>query len=340
MNRMLGRQEAEHYALRDEVVERLDALAAEAPLQENTEVTGLAPGLVLQTSDGEIRARAAVVATGDQNVPTMPTVARNLSDGVAQLHTADYRGPGQLPEGAVLVVGSAQSGCQIAEDLRGAGRRVVLSTSAVGRVPARYRGRETLAWLAEVGFFDQRPGDLPDPAMMREAQPIIAAGGRSLSLQSLARAGVTLAGRVVQIDGDRVIFDTTTPRNVATGDSFAARIRGMVDDVIARGGVDAPPAERDETDAPAELDPPVEIDLKADGISSIVWCTGFTGDFSWLDPGLPDAEGQPARQDAASVAPGLWYVGLLWLTCRGSGILRGFPGDAATVAEAVRAHLR
>jgi putative flavoprotein involved in K+ transport len=145
---------------------------------------------------------------------------------------------------------------------------------------------------------------------------------------------------VVQIDGDRVTFDTTAPRNVATGDGFAARIRGIVDDVIARSGADAPPAEPDETDAPAELDPPTEIDLKAGEISSIVWCTGFTGDFSWLDPGLRDAERQPARRDAASVAPGLWYVGLLWLSCRGSGILRGFPGDAATVAEAVRAHLR
>jgi putative flavoprotein involved in K+ transport len=280
-----------------------------------------------------------VVATGDQNVPTVPSTARNVPDRITQLHTADYRSASALPPGAVLVVGSGQSGCQIADDLQRAGRRVVLATSPVARVPARYRGRHTFDWLVDVGFFDQRPADLADPAMMWAAQPIIGPAGRGLSLPALARAGVTLAGRVVRITGDEVHFDASTPANVATGDGFAARVRSMVDDMIARDGVDAPPAQPEDTDAPAELDPPTTLDLTAGDISTIIWCTGFTGDFSWLDPALRGADGRPLRDGATAAAPGLWYVGLWWLTRRRSGILHGFPRDAATVADAVHAHL-
>ena len=129
----------------------------------------------------------------------------------------------QLPDGAVLVVGSAQSGCQVAEDLLGAGRRVLLATSPVGRVPFRYRGRDATAWMVEAGFFDQRPRDLPDPSVMRAAPPILAPG-RGLSLQALARAGATLVGRPVAVDGEVVSFDGSAEANVAAGDAFAARV--------------------------------------------------------------------------------------------------------------------
>jgi putative flavoprotein involved in K+ transport len=343
MNQMLGGQAPGAYARHAEVIERLDVLAAAVPARENCAVTGLTPagdGYLLRTSAGEIRTRAVVVASGDQNVPSVPVLARGVPDGIAQLHTAGYRNAGQLPAGTVLVVGSGQSGCQITEDLLSAGRRVVLATSPVGRVPAGYRDRDTLAWLVEVGFFDQRPGDLPDPAAMRAAQPIVAAGGRSLSLPALARAGATLAGRVVRITGDEVVFDASAPANVAVGDSFAARVRAMVDEVIARRGIDAPAAQPDDTDEPAELDPPAALDLTAGDISAIIWCTGFTGDFSWLDPGLRGADGKPLRDGVAALAPGLWYVGLWWLTCRKSAIFHGFPHDAATIADGVLAHLR
>ncbi len=194
-----------------------------------------------------------MVATGDQNLPLVPPLARTLPDRIAQYHTANYRGPAMLPTGAVLVVGSAQSGCQIAEDLL--------------------------------------------------------AAGRSLSLQALARAGATLVGRPVAVGGERVTFDDSAAANVAAGDAFATRMRAMVDDLIARRGLDAPPAEPDPTDAPVELDPPAALDLGAEDIANVVWCTGFTGDFTWVDPALLDADGKPRRRDAAAVAPGVWYVG-------------------------------
>jgi putative flavoprotein involved in K+ transport len=342
MNQLLGEQARDAFFTGVEVVQRLEKLAADHPVRSGVQVERLAPagdGYALLTGDGDLRARTVVVATGDQNVPLVPALARKLPDGVAQYHTAEYRGPGALPAGAVLVVGSAQSGCQIAEDLLAAGRRVVLATSPAGRVPWRHRGRDSIEWLAEAGFFDQRPQDLPDPAAMHAAQPIVAAGGRSLSLQALARAGATLVGRPVAVSGGRVTFDDSVEANIAAGDAFAARVRALVDQVIGRRGLDAPPAEPEDTDQPVDLHPPSALDLRADEVAGVVWCTGFTGDFSWLDPALVGPDGQPRRQDAAAVAPGLWYVGLRWLTRRGSSIFFGFPGDAATVAGAVRARL-
>jgi putative flavoprotein involved in K+ transport len=343
MNQLLGEQARDAFLTGAEVVQRFERLAADHPVRSGVQVERLSPaggGYDLLTGDGELRARTVVVATGDQNVPLVPALAGTLPARVAQYHAADYRGPGALPAGGVLVVGSAQSGCQIAEDLLAAGRRVVLATSPAGRVPWRHRGRDSFEWLVEAGFFDQRPQDLPDPAAMRAAQPIVASGGRSLSLQALARAGATLVGRPVAVAGERVTFDDSVAANVAAGDAFAARVRALVDEVIGRRGVDAPPAEPDHTDEPVDLRPPAALDLRADEVASVVWCTGFTGDFAWLDPALvAGADGQPRRQDATAPAPGLWYLGLRWLTRRKSSILFGFGDDAATVADAVRAHL-
>jgi putative flavoprotein involved in K+ transport len=341
MNAMLGGQARHAYATGLEVVQRLGRLAAGGPVREGVRVTRLAPagdGWAMATDDGEVQARTVVVATGDQNLARVPPLARRLPDRVAQLHAADYRNPGRLPPGGVLVVGSAQSGCQIAEDLLAGGRRVVLATSPVGRVPFRHRGRETVDWLVEAGFMDQRPGDLPDPSVMGHPMPIIAPG-RGLSLPALARAGATLTGRPLAVDGERVAFDDSLAANVAAGDAFAARARAMVDEIIRRRGLDAPAAELDEHDILVRLDPPAALDLRAEEIASVVWCTGFTGDFSWLDPALVDAGGRPRRTEAAAPAPGLWYLGLRWLRRRCSSILLGFPGDAALVAGAVRVHL-
>jgi putative flavoprotein involved in K+ transport len=185
---------------------------------------------------------------------------------------------------------------------------------------------------------DQRPRDLPDPAVMKAPMPIIAPG-RGLSLPALARAGATLAGRTTAVDGERVSFDDSAAANVAAGDAFAARARAMADGVIGRQGLDAPPAEPDEHDLPVQLDPPADLDLRTADIGSVVWCTGFTGDYSWLAPGLAGPDGQPRHSDGAAPAPGLWYLGLRWLRRRGSSILYGFPGDAVWVAGEVGTHL-
>jgi putative flavoprotein involved in K+ transport len=342
MNQLLGEQGRYAYADRAEVVQKLEQLGSNSPIHTGIRVARLAPsgdGYALRTGDGEFRSRTVVVATGDQNVPRIPVLARQLPDRVAQHHTADYAGPRQLPDGAVLVVGSGQSGCQIAEDLLVAGRRVVLATSPVARLPWRHRGRDSLEWLTEVGFWDQRPQDLPDPAPLRASQPIVAAGGRSLSLQALARGGATLVGRLVGGSGERLDFDDSAKANIAAGDAGADRFRTVMDDFIRRSALKTLPAEPDATDAPVQLNPPITLDMRDLDIGSVVWCTGFTGDFSWLNPSMLDGDGLPRREGIAAVAPGVWYVGLRWLTQRRSGIFFGFPTDAAAVADAVKARL-
>jgi putative flavoprotein involved in K+ transport len=331
------------YLAAGEVVRRLGVLAAHGPIREHTSVSRLTPadtGWVLDTENGPIRTRTVIVATGGDNVPRTPPLARLLPGRIQQLHALDYRRPEQLPGGAVLVVGSAQSGYQIAEELLAAGQGVVVATSTVGRAPAAHRGRDTIDWLLEYGFFDQRPQDLPDPTVIHAPQPLLAPGGRSVSLQILARAGATLAGRLVAVDGHTLYFDDSTAANIAVADAFAARLRGMLDDLIHRAGVSAPAAEPDDADRPVDLNSPRTLDLRTAGIGSVVWCTGYAGDFIWLDPALLDRAGRPVHHGAAAAVPGLWYTGLRWLTRRSSGNFLGFPTDAATVAAGVTATLR
>ena len=265
----------------------------------------------LQTGEGLILARTVLVDTGGENVRRIPALARAIPGRVGQHHAADYRSPGGLPEGTVLVVGSAQSGTQIAEDLLAAGRHVILSTSPVGRAPARHRGRDTLQQLVECGFFAQRARDLPDQSVLSAPQPLIAPGGRSTSLRALARAGVTLTGRLVAVDDEHVTFDRSTAANVAAGDAFATRIRVRLDEILHRSNEPAPPIEPDQADLPIELDPPLPC---------------------YSPPPAPSPRGR-------CPTPGLWYVALRWLTHRGSAQLPGIAKDAETVADAIAAHL-
>jgi putative flavoprotein involved in K+ transport len=343
MNPMLGKQPRDTYLTAAEVVTRLERLASLAPVREQTPVLAVrsrGDAWTIQTPDLELKAHTVVLATGGENVPLIPRLARHVPDRIAQCHAASYRAPGQLPDGAVLVVGSAQSGYQISEELRRAGRRVYLATSPAGRAPARHRGRDTVEWLVECGFFDQRPDDLVDPSVISAPQPLLAPGGRSASLQALARSGVTLLGRLINVEGDRMMFASDLAESIAAADAYAARIRAVLDEAIARAGRPAPPTEPDEADAPVDLDPPTQLQLRERDITSVLWCTGYTGDFSWLDPALTDQEGQPHRHGAAALVPGLWYMGLRWLTRRSSGNFLGFPADAVIVAEAVAASLR
>ncbi len=341
MNSMLGPQPSNTYLPATDVVARLDRLAAHSPVREQVEVLAACrrhDRWVLRTSDTDVVARTLVVASGGENVPRAPRLSRALADGLTQVHAAGYRSPAHLPPGGVVVVGSAQSGYQIAEELLASGRRVVVATSQVGRAPARHRGRETVSWLFDYGFFDQRPEDLADASVTAAAQPLLAPGGRGASLQRLVRSGATLTGRLIAADGSLLRFDDRAAANVAAADRYAADVRGLLDRLIPRSARSVP-VEADEADDPVRLDPPTALHLEAEGLGTVVWATGYAGDFSWLTADLLDDAGRPRHVGTAGVAPGLWYVGLRWLTRRSSGNFLGFPTDAATVAAAVQAHL-
>ncbi len=338
MNGLLGDLPDGSFPGRDEVVVRLRASAAGLPVRTRSPVLSVrrrGDGFAVQTPDQEHLADAVVVASGGLNVPRTPSLAGALPSDVVQLHVAHYRSAADLPAGAVLVVGSGQSGSQVAEDLVQAGRRVLLSTSRVGRYRWRYRGRELLGWLVDAGYWAQRPQDLPDRAVVRLPQPIIGSGGRSLGLPALARAGVVLLGRLQGVDGPLLSFDGSVAEHVAHGDEVAARLEGLADAWIAAARIDAPDAEPDPGRGPVPATGATTVDLVAEQVGTVIWCTGFGADLSWLEVPVLDRTGTPVHTDGATAVPGLHVLGLPWLTCRQSGILHGMPGDAARTADAL-----
>jgi len=293
-----------------------------------------------------IPARSVVIASGPMRRARIPAVAGSFPPGVAQLHAGEYRNPEDLPAGAVLVVGTAQSGCQIAEDLLGAGRRVYLSCSSVTRVPRRYRGRDVTAWLSDIGFFDMRPADLPDPAMLRAAWPQVSGVGRrghTVGLPRLSGLGAVLVGRLTGVSDGIVTFEDTVADAIRAADAGSAMIRGLVEAHIARTGMEAGPLESDPADEPC-MDPealrgPLDLDLAAAGVRSVVWCTGFDAGLSWIHLPVVDRDGAAIHDDGVSPVPGLFFVGLPWMRVRRSSIISGVDPDSAFIAEAVAAHL-
>jgi putative flavoprotein involved in K+ transport len=293
---------------------------------------------VIRTPSDEIQAEAVVLAHGLLNVPKQPPAARDVSPRVLQLHASDFRSADELPTGGVLVVGGGQSGCQIAEDLAVAGRAVSLATCRVGRYNWSYRGRETFQWLDDLGYWAQRPGELADPSMMRMPQPLIASGGRTLSLPLLVKAGVRLLGRLKGVQGERVELEGSASAHAGVGDDFWQRTTGLIDAFIDERGLDVPPREGDEGGGPVPSDGATSLDLADADIATVIWCSGFTGDLSFTDLPLTGRDG--LRHDGqASFVPGVWFQGFPWLTQRRSGILYGFPADAAVTADAITRHL-
>lgn len=335
---------------RDEVVEYLRRYVERyrLPVREGVRVDAVTPaadgGYLITTDDGDLRARAVVVAVGFFQRPRVPAGAAALPDDVVQRHSSEYTHPDDLPEGAVLVVGSGQSGCQIAEELHAAGRRVYLSTSSAGRAPRRYRGRDVMRWVADMGMFDQPVGSLPTPAAKFAANPHLSGtrGGHTINLHRLAREGVTLLGRFAGVRDGRLRFAPDLHPNLSAADDFAATLRQLVDDYVREHGIDAPPPDPDDDHEGEEgYGPaPETLDLERDGVSAVVWATGFSYDYRWIDvPDLLDADGYPRHSAGVSERPGLYFVGLKFQTRQASDLFVRVGVDAEHVAEHLAGYL-
>lgn len=332
--RALSGLEGDGFAPASELVAELERRAAALPVREGVEVERVvrtrSGRYALCTSDGTIHARHVVAASGAHRVPRLPAVASLVSGrAVEHLHTADYRRPSDLVGGAVLVVGSGQSGVQIAEELLHAGRRVFLATSKVGRMPRRHRGRDTHVWLTEAGFYDATDSG------RREPPPQVGAG-HSISLQTLARDGAELLGRLLSADGTRLGFGDELAEHVRHADATSERLRGYVDAHIRAQGIDAPPATPDPADAPlGPLSWRRHLDLRAEGIRTVIWATGFRGDYGWLTMPILRPDGLPYQRGGITASDGLFTVGVPWQRTRGSSVLLGMERDAEAIAETV-----
>jgi putative flavoprotein involved in K+ transport len=281
-----------------------------------------------------------VIASGGQNEGKTPTFAAAISPRVTQYHAGEYRSASELPDGAVLVVGSAQSGLQIAEDLVDAGRNVYLSSSAVGRVPRRYRGNDIVDWLMAVGFFDATTDNITNPKELESRQPQVSGvgpRGHTVSLQFLARKGVVVLGKIASASGSVVTFQANAKNHIQFGDQVSQNIKTLIDRYIMDNHLSSPPAEPDPADDPdndgAAATNLLSLDLAKENVSTIIWATGFTGNFEFLQCDATDARGMPIHQNGIARVPGLYFLGLPWLRKRKSGIICGMYEDAAFIAE-------
>ena len=319
-----------------------------APVELDTTVTRIAPadaGFTLETDRGTWTARNVVLASGAFQRPRTPPAAVGLSPEVLQLHSHDYRNPAQLPQGAVLVVGTGQSGGQITEDLLDAGRTVHLSVSSCPEAPRRYRGQDIFHWIVEVNVHGPEYGinalqvdGLPSPAGRFMCNPLLSGndGGHSVHLRELGRRGVRLHGRFEGIhDGVLVFTDDLAERLALVEAGFGQRLGRLSDAYIKAAGIDAPAADVPEEDHWLPAEPGARLDLKAEGITSIIWCTGYALDFSMLDLPLLDEWNYPRHTKGVTEHPGLYAVGLPWLTRHISATLVGAGPDA----EYVTGHL-
>ncbi len=294
-----------------------------------------------------LNARNVVIASGGQRLAKIPAVSKSIPLNITQLPVVDYRNPKLLPQGGVVVVGSAQSGCQITEELLSAGREVYLCTSKVGRVPRRYRGRDIMEWLFDIGYFDTRVEDLKDPALIHLPLPHISGLGRyghTLSLQFLSRKGATLLGRLTECKNGILLLSDSTRENVGFADSISAKIKQDLENYIQSAKIEAQPIEPDEIDKP---DPNFEcvkgierLDLKKSGISTIIWATGMSANFDWISLPVLDKEGAPIHTRGVSPVIGLYFLGFPWLYKRKSGIINGIQEDSEYIANQIKMRLK
>jgi putative flavoprotein involved in K+ transport len=327
----------------DAIVKFIEAYAAfvDPPIRCGVEVTRMrrasdGPGFVAETSDGVITANNVVVATGPYQRPLMPDLLRDAT--IFQVHASGYKNPKQLAPGAVLVAGSGASGAQIAEELFRAGRRVYLSVGRHTRLPRRYRGRDLIWWLSEMGI-DQTPVEARGPSRLL---PVIsgAYGGHTIDFRRFAADGMTLLGRVAAAREGVIAVAPDLAESLANGDATYSAFLDMVDAHAERHGLNLP----QDCDARAMLpDPPClteplrRLDLRTEGIGAVIWATGYGVDFGWVDVPVLDARGEPIHRGGITEVPGLYFLGLQWLSRMSSSFLSGVGDDAAVLAGHIAA---
>ena len=326
------------FAGKDRIVEYFETFAQQiaAPIRCGVEVTALDPlpggGFRATTSTGVIEAARVVCATGPFQKPIIPAVVPDAA-GIVQIHSHAYRNPGQLPEGAVLVVGAGSSGAQIADELRRAGRKVYLSVGPHDRPPRAYRGRDFVWWLGALGKWDARA---VTPGMEHVTIAVSGArGGHTVDFRQMAAEGITLLGRAQGFDGGVMRFSDDLAANIARGDANYLSVLDEADAHVARMGLDLPPELQARVmlpDPDCVVNPILSLDLAAAGVSTILWATGYALDFGWIKADAFDAKGAPVHDRGVSKVPGLYFLGLAWLTRRASPFIWGVWHDADHLA--------
>jgi putative flavoprotein involved in K+ transport len=331
------------FMLKDEIVRYLEDYVRffQPPLREGVAAVRLQArpkgGFDVSTTAGDCFAEQVVVATGGYHTPRVPRWAERLPDTVAQLHSSQYRRPASLAPGEVLVVGTGQSGCQIAEDLHLAGRRVHLAVGSAPRTARRYRGRDVVDWLEDMGYYSLPVHEHPLKERVRaKANHYVTGrdGGRDIDLRQRAREGMQLYGHVEGARGTRLALVGDLKRNLDQADAVAESIKTSIDKFIADRGIEAPVEARYRPvwEPAGET---ASLDLAGASITTVIWCTGFHSDYRWVEVPIFDGRGYPVHFRGVTAASGLYFLGLPWLHTWGSGRFSGVAVDADYLGDRV-----
>jgi putative flavoprotein involved in K+ transport len=337
------RLDPDGFASKEQVADYFVAYAEKigAPIRCGVEVTSVhknigRAGFRVETSDGVIDARYVVAATGPFQHPVIPAIVPDGA-GLMTIHSSSYRNPQRLPEGAVLVIGGGASGVQIADELQRSGRRVHLSVGPHDRPPRRYRGRDYVWWLGVLGKWDIAP----PPAGARHVPIAVsgAHGGATVDFRTLAASGIKLVGRAVSFNDGTMHFAPDLGDNIARGDAYYLSLLDECDAYADRNGLDLPREPDAHILAPdpeCVANPVLELELVRAGVTSIIWATGYAADFSWLHVDAFDEHGKPRHQRGVSSEPGVYFLGLPWLSRRGSSFIWGVWHDARYLADHIQ----
>lgn len=332
---------------KDAVTTLLETYAAahSAPVLPDTRVLGVTrngSGYRVDTDRGAWQARAVVLATGACDRPRLPDWASRLPGHIHQITPDAYRSPADLPRGGVLVVGASATGVQLAEEIHASFRPVTLAAGQHVRLPRSYRGRDLLDWMALAGVLDQPAEAVRDLAAARRAPSLQLVGrpGVSLDLPHLARFGVRIIGRALGVDGDRLQLAGDLAALLADAEHRRRRLLARIDAHIAEAGI-AAPADPGAWDAPRLVArAPGRLDLRGEGIRSVVWATGYRRDYGWLRVPVLDAAGELRHDGGVTPAPGLYVLGLPFLRRRNSPFIDGVGRDAEALAVEIARQLR
>ncbi|MGE5124439.1 MAG: NAD(P)-binding domain-containing protein [Acidobacteriaceae bacterium] len=332
------------FMLKKEIVQRFEQYAQEnhLPVRCSTEVIRIEPQeghyrYRVFTNSKIYESRNVVIATGMFQQVKVPAYAQQIPHEVHQVTSDEYKNPQALPPGAVLLVGSGQSGCQIAEELYEAGRKVYLSTGSAGRVPRRYRGLDTYEWLYKIGFFERTAAMLESPKDRMFAPPHVSGkgGGRTLNLHQFCRDGIILLGHTQGFEQGKMVFAPDLKENLAKADGFADNIIGQIDTHILNHALDIPVEQVPVIDDGFRAPMINSLDLAAEGIGNIIWATGYSCDYSLLPHPILDPYNYPSADRGVTPYAGLYFLGLAWMNKFNSGLLMGIGESARYLAEVI-----
>lgn len=291
----------------------------------------------IDTSIGVFTADKVIIATGAYHIPNVLPMANNFSEDVVQIHSDDYKNPTQLPEGKTLVIGSGQSGAQIAEDIHIAGRKVCLSVGTAPRAPRNYRGKDAVEWLENMGYYDQPIELHPDPEEARHKTNHYLTGrdgGRDIDLRKLATEGVVLRGQINTVENETISFLEDLAYNLDEADKTYNRILKNIDDYIDINHIKAPSGELYQPMWQPTEENKQAINYKDENITSVIWCTGYKVDYNWIDfPSIFDERGFPIYDRGVTAETGLYFIGLPWLHTWGSGRFSHVGQDAVYISD-------